>query len=178
VINYIYIGTSLDGFIADSEGGVEWLDSVPVPEDDDLGFSDFMSNVDAVIMGRVTFETLIGFGVGWHYGVPGIILSSTITKAPREFADHVTFACGNPREIVDLANTQGYSNLYIDGGATVQAFLRDDLIDEMIISEIPVLLGNGVRLFDRLNRRLDFELVGSQVLVNQIVKKHYRRRRR
>jgi dihydrofolate reductase len=177
VTNYIYIATSLDGFIADSDGGVEWLDSVPVPEGDDLGFSDFMSNVDAVIMGRVTFETLIGFGVGWHYGVPGIILSSTMTKAPKEFADHVTFACGNPREIVDLANSQGYSNLYVDGGATVQGFLRDDLIDELIISEIPVLLGDGVPLFGQLDRRLDYEFVGCEVLVDQIVKKHFRRRR-
>jgi dihydrofolate reductase len=175
--NIIYIATSLDGYIADSKGKVEWLQSVPVPEGDDLGFSDFMANVDAIIMGRVTFETIVGFGIGWHYGVPGIILSSTMTSAPKEFAEYVTFASGAPREIVDLAKGLGYSNLYVDGGATAQRFLRDDLIDELIISEIPVLLGDGVRLFGELDQRLNFELVGTEVLADQIVKKHYRRKR-
>ncbi len=171
--NFVYIATSLDGYIADSEGRVEWLDSVPVPEGDDFGFSDFMAKIDAVVMGRVTFETLIGFGVGWHYGVPGLILSSTMTTPPSDFSDHVTFACGKPQEIVDLAKGKGWSNLYVDGGATVQGFLRDDLI----ISEIPVLLGDGVRLFGALDEHLDFELVGTEVLVDQIVKKHYRRKK-
>ena len=62
--NFIYLGSSLDGYIADRDGGVEWLDAVPIPEGDDLGFADFMSGIDCVVMGRVTFETLIGFGVG------------------------------------------------------------------------------------------------------------------
>jgi dihydrofolate reductase len=177
VTNIIYIATSLDGFIADANGKVDWLESVPVPEGDDLGFSGFIANIDAVVMGRVTFETLIGFGLGWHYGVPGIILSSTMTSAPKEFAEYVTFASGSPREIVDLAKGMGYPNLYVDGGVTVQRFLRDDLIDELIISEIPVLLGDGVRLFGELDQQLDFELVGTEVLVDQIVKKHYRRKR-
>jgi len=165
-----------NGYIADSEGKVEWLDSVPVPEDEDFGFSDFMSNIDAVVMGRVTFETLIGFGVGWHYGVPGIILSSTMTSAPAEFAEYVTFASGTPQEIVDLAKGKGHSNLYIDGGDTVQRFLREDLIDELIITEIPVLLGDGMRLFGELDRRLDFDLAGTEVLADQIVKTHYCRK--
>lgn len=174
--NIVYIATSLDGYIADSEGKVEWLDSVPVPEDEGFGFSDFMSNIDAVVMGRVTFETLIGFGVGWHYGVPGIILSSTMISAPSEFSEYVTFASGSPQEIVDLAKGKGYSSLYIDGGDTVQRFLREDLIDELIITEIPVLLGDGVRLFGELDRRLDFDLVGTEVLADQIVKRHYCRK--
>jgi dihydrofolate reductase len=177
VTNSVYIATSLDGYISDSDGKVDWLESVNVPEGDDLGFSDFMASIDAVVMGRVTFETLVGFGVGWHYGVPGIILSSTVTSAPKEFVEHVSFACGTPREIVDLAKEKGYSNLYVDGGVTVQRFLRDDLIDELIISEIPVLLGDGVRLFGELDRQLEFELVDTEVLVDQIVKKHYRRKR-
>jgi dihydrofolate reductase len=178
VTNIIYIATSLDGYIADSKGRVDWLESVSVPEGDDLGFSDFIANIDAIIMGRVTFETVIGFGFGWHYPVPGIILSSTMTSAPKEFAEHVTFASGTPDEVVDLARGMGYSNLYVDGGVTVQSFLRDDLIDELIISEIPVLLGGGVRLFGKLDQQLDFELVGTEVLADQILKKHYQRKRR
>jgi dihydrofolate reductase len=177
VTNYVYIGTSLDGYIADAEGGVDWLQVVTVPEGEDLGFAKFMSGIDAVIMGRVTFETLIGFGVGWHYGVPGIILSTTMTEVPPAFADHVSIASGAPAEIVELARSRGYENLYIDGGSTVQGFLRDDLIDELIISRLPVLLGEGVPLFGGFDKRLDLELVGSEVLLGQIVKSRYRRKR-
>jgi dihydrofolate reductase len=178
VSNIVYIATSLDGYIADSEGAVDWLNYIPVPEGNDLGFSNFVARVDAVVMGRVTFETVVGFGNGWPYPVPGLILSSKLTSAPTEFADHVSFASGTPSEIIDLTEKKGYSNLYIDGGKTIQGFLRADLIDELIVSEIPVLLGGGEPLFGELDQRLDFELVGTDVMLNQIIKKHYRRKRK
>lgn len=175
--NFVYIGTSLDGYISAADGGLEWLEYVPIPDGDDLGFSEFMARVDAVVMGRKTFETLIGFGVGWHYPKPGLILSSTMTSAPPEFADHVTFACGTPGEIVEHAKSLGFENLYVDGGVTVQRFLREDLIDEIIITQIPILLGGGSRLFDELEQPLGFELIDSKTLAGQLVKRRYRRKR-
>ncbi len=175
--NIVYIGTSLDGCIAAADGGLDWLEYVPTPEGDDLGFAEFMERIDAVVMGRATFETLIGFGVGWHYPKPGIILSTTLKSAPDPYSDHVQFASGTPAEIVKLAKSQGFENLYVDGGATVQRFLREDLIDEMIITEIPILLGGGVRLFGELDRRLGFELVDATVLAKRLVKRHYLRKR-
>jgi dihydrofolate reductase len=175
--NIVYIATSLDGYIAGSEGELDWLDCIPKPEGDDLGFSDFMARVDVVVMGRITFETVVGFGMGWPYPVPGLILSSTLNSAPKEFSEHVAFVNGTPNEIVDFAKQAGYSNLYIDGGKTIQSFLCADLIDELIVSEIPILLGGGIRLFGELDQRLEFELVGTEVLINQIIKKWYRRKR-
>ena len=74
--NIVYIATSLDGYISAPDGGLDWLSSVPNPNGDDLGFSKFMDRVDAIVMGRVTFETVVGFGSGWHYPIPGIVLSS------------------------------------------------------------------------------------------------------
>lgn len=174
--NIVYIGTSLDGCIAGPDGNLDWLSYVPVPKGDDLGFAEFMTRVDAVVMGRKTFETLIGFGVGWHYPKPGIILSSTMKSAPPEFTDHVQFANGAPADIVANANAKGFENLYIDGGVTIQRFLKDDLIDEMIITVIPILLGGGEKLFSDLDKPLGFELLESTVLLNQLVKKHYRRK--
>ncbi len=109
-----------------------------------------MDRVDAVVMGRKTFETLLGFGLGWHYPKPGIVLSSTLKSAPQEFADHIQFASGTPGKIVQFARNQGFENLYIDGGKTIQIFLQEDLIDELIITEIPLLLGGGDRLFGKL----------------------------
>ena len=175
--NIVYVGTSLDGYVSAKDGSLDWLDYVPVPENDDMGFSAFMGRVDAVVMGRKTFETLIGFGVGWHYAKPGIILSSTLETVPEEYAGHVQIANGTPAEIVELARGRGFENLYIDGGQTAQRFLREDLIDELIITEIPLLLGGGDRLFGELDQRLEFELVETEVLVKQLLRKRYRRNR-
>ena len=175
--NIVYVGTSLDGCIAAADGGLEWLEYVKTPEGDDLGFAKFMERIDAVVMGRKTFETLLGFGVGWHYPKPGIILSTTLNAAPDEISGHIQFASGTPAEIVKLAKGQGFNNLYVDGGATVQRFLREDLIDEMIITEIPILLGGGISLFGKLGQPLGFELLDTTVLADQLVRKHYRRKR-
>ena len=175
--NIVYIGTSLDGYISAADGSLDWLSYVPIPQGNDLGFSKFMERIDAVVMGRKTFETLIGFGLGWHYPKPGIVLSSTLKSVPEKFADQVRIASGLPSEIVQFARRQGFENLYIDGGETVQRFLQEDLIDELIITEIPLLLGGGARLFGELHQRLDFALVDTEVLLNQLVRRRYRRKR-
>jgi dihydrofolate reductase len=175
--NIVYIATSLDGFISAPNGNLEWLETVPNPTEDDLGFSKFMDRVDAIVMGRVTFETVVGFEMGWHYPIPGIVLSSSMTSAPEGFAEHVKFASGSPKCIVQIAQEQGHENLYIDGGKTIQRFLDEDVIDELIVTEIPILLGGGDRLFGKLDQQLTFELLGTEVLLGQLVKKHYRRKR-
>ncbi len=174
--NIVYIATSLDGFISAPDGGLDWLSSVPNPSGDDLGFSDFMTRIDAIVMGRVTFETVVGFGSGWPYPVPGIVLSSTMSTAPEGFADKVQFASGSPQDIVRLAKGLGFESLYIDGGKTIQGFLQADLIDELIVTEVPILLGGGERLFGLLDHPLMFELVGVETLLGQLVQKRFRRK--
>jgi dihydrofolate reductase len=175
--NIVYIATSLDGYIAGPKGELDWLDTVPNPASDDLGFAEFMTQVDAVVMGRITFEAVVGFGHGWPYPVPGLVLSTTSRSAPEGFADKVRFAHGTPEEIVVMARGLGYVNLYIDGGNTIQRFLDADLIDEMIVSEIPILLGEGRRLFGAHAGRMEFELLGTETMLGQILKKRYRRKR-
>jgi dihydrofolate reductase len=176
--NFVYIATSLDGYISAPDGKLDWLNYIPIPEGDDLGFAAFVDRVDAIVMGRLTFETVVGFGMGWTYPIPGLVLSSTLASAPQDFADHVDIANGTPSEIVALAKDKGFMNLYIDGGKTIQNFLRADLIDELIISEIPLLLGGGDRLFGELDRRLDFELINVEIMLDQIFKKQYLIKRR
>ncbi|WP_299923143.1 dihydrofolate reductase family protein [uncultured Pelagimonas sp.] len=175
--NTVYIATSLDGYITDRNGGLEWLSRVPNPDGDDLGFADFMTQIDAVVMGRTTFEAVQGFGIGWPYPKPGIVLSRTLSDVPKGFEDHVTLMRGKPADIVEKADALGHKNLYIDGGATIRRFLDADLIDEMILTEIPILLGGGTRLFDLLDTELAFELDHVEILLRQMVKRHYRRDR-
>lgn len=174
----VYIATSIDGYIAERDGGIDFLETVPTPEGDDLGYGDFMADIDAVVMGRGTFETVVGFDIGWPYPVPGIVLSSTLKKLPEGFPAHVTLASGKPQKIVALAAAQNWFNLYIDGGVTIQRFLKEDLIDRLILTEIPILLGDGVPLFGEHNNHLVFELEKVETTGGPLAKRFYRRSER
>ena len=175
--NIVYIATSLDGYIADRDGGVEWLQEIPNPEASDCGFAEFMAGVDAVVMGRVTYETVLGFDCEWPYSKPVIVLSRTLTAVPEELSGKVEFLSGPPADVVAHLRGRGFERLYVDGGRTIHGFLGADLIDELIVSTLPILLGGGTPLFDALPGRLTFEHVRTEVLLDAIVKSHYRRGR-
>lgn len=175
--NVIYIGTSIDGYIADRNGGLDFLSSVPVPEGEDLGFADFMDGVDAVLMGRVTFETVLGFGVPWSYTRPVFVYSKSEIRIPDELEGRVEAISGSEEDVLAALEIRGYRRKYIDGGSVIQSFLRKDLIDEMIIARIPVLLGGGTPQFRDLPEHLAFDHVSTEVLADQIVRTRYWRRR-
>ena len=174
--NIVYIATSLDGYIADKNGELDWLHSVPNPDNLDLGWADFMGHVDALVMGRNTFETVCGFDVDWPYPMPVFVLSNSITSVPQAYRDKAEVVSGPLTEVVESINAKGFNTLYIDGGKTIQGFLQDDLIDEMIITQIPILLGGGVSLFGELSAPLTFEHVSTQVHLDAMVQTHYRRK--
>lgn len=176
--NLVYVATSLDGFIADSAGGVGWLNIVPNPTNDDLGFSDVMNSIDAVVMGRKTFESVIGFDCPWPYKKHVFVLSNTLDESAIPEKQKGTVAIisgGTPKEIVKALNDEGFHNLYIDGGKTIQGFLEADLIDEMTIARIPILLGRGIPLFSTIPQRLEFKHVETKTLLGEIVSSKYKR---
>jgi dihydrofolate reductase len=175
--NSVFIATSLDGYIADKNGGIDWLYSVPNPNKSDLGFNKFNEQIDAMVMGRNTFETVCGFDIDWPYKIPVFVLSNSLKELPKDYKDKAYLVKGSMREITEQINEKGYYSLYIDGGATVQSFLKEDLIDDLIITTIPVVLGEGIPLFTVLNQELDFELISSEVYINQLVQSHYSRKR-
>jgi dihydrofolate reductase len=174
--NYVYIATSLDGFIATSNGSIEWLDEIPNPEQNDFGYADFMRDIDALVMGRKTFEKVLTFD-DWPYDRPVFVLTRSKMKVPRKLEDKIEFISGNPRNVVSKLNKLGHHNLYIDGGFTIQSFLEEDLIDEMIITRVPILLGSGIPLFGQLTRRLHFKHKSTEVLNDILVKSHYIRKK-
>ena len=175
--NSVFIGASLDGFIADKNGGLEWLDIIPNPDNLDMGYYSFMEKIDALVMGRKTFETVCGFDVEWPYSKPVFVLSNTLKYIDEEYKDKVILINGSLKNVLSQIHQKGYHSLYIDGGATIQNFLNEDLIDEMIITRIPILLGGGIPLFSDLNKQLIFELKESKVFYNQIIQTHYIRKR-
>jgi len=175
--NSVFIATSIDGYIADKDGGIDWLHSVPNPDNIDMGYSAFMSRIDAIVMGRRTFETVCSFDIEWPYSKPVFVLSNTLQELDSEYSYKATLMSGALTEVLQRIHAAGYLRLYIDGGSTIRGFLKEDLIDEMIITVIPTLLGGGVPLFGQLDRRLAFHCVAARTFLGQVVQQEYVRAR-
>lgn len=174
--NSVFIATSIDGYIADRNGGLDWLNSIPNPDNDDMGYVEFTNRIDALVMGRTTFETVIGFDVPWPYSKPVFVLSNKLKEIPESHKGKAFLVSGTLTEILKHIHEKGYERLYIDGGTTIRNFLKADLIDEMILTTIPILLGGGSSLFGEMPVELKFELVGSKTYLNQISQCRYVRK--
>lgn len=173
--NKVFIARSLDGYIADKKGGLDWLGSVPNPGQLDLGYEKFIRSVDAIVLGRTTFEVVCSFDLEWPYEIPVFVLSTTLKSVPEGLEKKVKIVSGTIEGVLEKIHKQGYHQLYIDGGITVQNFLKEDLIDEMTITTIPILLGGGIPLFSELPSELLFEHVKSVLYLDAIVQDTYRR---
>jgi len=168
----VYIATSLDGFIARRNGDIDWL---PAPENngEDFGYAEFMSSVDCLVMGRNTFEKVLTFG-NWPYDRKVIVLSSRNLNIPSEIAKKAEALNLPPRELAQILAKRGMRHVYVDGGNTIQRFLADGLIDEMTITIIPILIGEGLPLFGAINNDINLELISSQSFGNGFVQNKYR----
>ncbi len=174
--NYVYIATSLDGYIATKDGEIDWLMKIPKPDNDDYGYAEFMKNIDAIVMGRNTFEKVLTFG-DWIYEKTVLVLSNTLSSVPPELSRKVEIVQGDLKTLIGNLAKRGINNLYIDGGKVIQGFLKEDLIDEMIITRIPVLLGDGIPLFGELDEQMKFNHLKTETFENGLVKSWYRRER-
>jgi dihydrofolate reductase len=168
----VYIAQSLDGFIAGPDGELDWLQDIDNPEGSDFGFSACMESIDALIMGRNTFEVVVTFDF-WPYTKPVFVASSSRKEIPSSLKDKAFLIQGTPKEMVAAMQAKGYSRLYVDGGILIQSFLKTGLIDELTVTTIPVLLGSGIRLFGHLEERIKLKLVNSEILANQLIKTTY-----
>lgn len=176
----IFVGLSLDGFIARPDGGLDWLDgppgAPPTPEGEDFGFADFMARTDALVMGRDTFDTLLGFDA-WPYGdTPVMVLTHRSLDLPPDFAHPVGAIAGEPADVVERLAARGLRRLYVDGGRTVQSFLAAGLVDEMVLSRLPVLIGDGIPLFGALPLDLWWDHRETRVLPGGMVQSRYEAR--
>lgn len=176
--NSVFIATSLDGYIAGKNDSLAFLDAIPEINQIDTGYEAFTANIDALVMGRVTFEIVKGFGTEWPYKKPVFVLSNSLKEVPAEYKDKVFPISGSLTEVLHKIHEQGYHRLYIDGGKTIQSFLKEDLIDDMVITTIPILIGGGSSLFGELSDQLEFECTKSIVFLDKIAQNHYRRVRK
>lgn len=175
--NIVFIATSLDGYIADKQGKLDWLNSVPNPDNIDTGFFALMEQIDGLVMGRNTLEAVLGFDCDWPYSKPVFVLSNTMTKVPQGYEEKVFIVKGELKDIIAELNARGFNDLYIDGGATIQSFLNEDLIDQLIITRFPLLLGGGTPLFSELKQPLNFKVTKNEVVLETLVQTTYLRTR-
>ena len=147
-----FIATSLDGFISRPDGTIDWLEEAnkAIPAGEDCGYAEYMASIDAIAMGRHTFERVLSFQP-WPYGnTPVYELSSSMRTLPAGAPNTVSLHACSPRELVAFAGHRGHHSLYIDGGQTIQRFVAEEILDEITITVVPILLGAGRPLFGPL----------------------------
>jgi dihydrofolate reductase len=178
----VFIATSADGYIATEDGGVEWLESagkndVDMGEQSDMGFGSYIADVDCMIMGRKCMEKISSFNLTpeqWPYGDRRIIvLSNTVTVPPANLKDKVEMYSGDIPTLIDQLESEGFKHAYIDGGTTITSFINLKLINEMIITRAPVLLGEGRPLFGKTNKQINLENAQAKAYPNAFIQVQY-----
>ena len=167
----VYIATSLDGYIARTNGAVDWLPHSG-PAGEDYGFAEFMRAVDAIVMGRNTFDLVLSFP-SWPYSKPVVVLTSRPESLPDPLPPGVRVLTGDPATVVATLEDEGARHLYVDGGVTIQRFLREGLIHRIIVTRIPILLGSGLPLFGDLPRDVHLQHVATRTFSNGLVQSEY-----
>lgn len=166
----VFIGVSVDGFIARADDSLDWL---PEGGGEPHGYDEFMASIDVIVIGRRTFEKVLTLGP-WHYGDKRVaILSRQPVDLSAAVGGVVEQMAGSPAEIVSRLAASGAGHLYIDGGITIQEFLRAGLIQRLIITRVPVLIGEGIPLFGALPNDILLRHVETRTYSGGLVKTEY-----
>jgi dihydrofolate reductase len=165
----VFIGTSLDGFIARINGDLDFL---PPGGGEPHGYDEFIATVDALLIGRNTYETVLTFDT-WPYGEKPVFVLSTRTLAHAPLGAVVERMSGDPAEIVSQLDARGIRHVYVDGGITIQRFLQAGLIQRLIITRVPVLIGTGIPLFGALQRDIVLRHVATRQYASGLVQSEY-----
>jgi dihydrofolate reductase len=166
----VFVGASVDGFIARPNGDLDWL---PAGGGEPHGYDELLLSVDAVVIGRMTFEKVLTMGP-WHYGRKRVVvLSSRPVDLSAAVGGFVEQMAGPPEQIVSRLAATGARHLYVDGGITIQRFLRAGLVDRLVITRVPVLIGEGIPLFGALPHDVRLRHVATRHFPSGLVQSEY-----
>ena len=171
---HVFIATSLDGFIARKNGDIEWLISRDDPSEDH-GYDDFIKDMDAIVMGRGTFEKACSFD-SWLYSKFVIVLSEQLKtqNIPKHLIGKVEVWDLKPNEVMEQIRQKGWKRVYVDGGKVIQSFLREGLIEDIVLTQVPVLIGEGLPLFGLLKKDVPLVHLETRTFKSGLVQSHYR----
>jgi dihydrofolate reductase len=167
-----FLGMSLDGFIAGPKDELDWLERGGGPPEDH-GFTPFFASVDALLVGRRTWEVVIRFPE-WPYGGKRLFV---LTHRPAEAGHGESFLAGPPAEVLERLAAEGIRRVYVDGGKVVSQYLAAGLIDELTVSILPVVIGRGIRLFEESGPEQWLTLAASRTFPSGMVQLRYLARR-
>ena len=164
----VFVGISVDGFLARPDGALDWL-----PDDaEEHGYEAFFASVDAIVIGRHTYETVLRFA-SWPYGAKPVYVLSSAPLQPPPTPALVHHLSGAPADIVARLTADGVQHAYIDGGITAQRFLRAGLIQRLIITRVPVLIGTGIPLFGPTDQDIRLRHVATRHFPSGLVQSEY-----
>ncbi|HWA77564.1 MAG TPA: dihydrofolate reductase family protein [Polyangiaceae bacterium] len=166
----VFIAVSADGFIARENGAIDWLSAVQL-EGEDYGYKEFFDSVDTLVIGRGTYDTVLGFE-DWPYGDKRCVVVTHRPPAAQRRTEE--FFTGTPLELVERLAREGARRLYIDGGQLIRSFLEAELVDDLVLSVVPVLLGAGIPLFGGVAREQRLSLSESRSWPTGLVQLRYR----
>lgn len=167
----VFIAASLDGFIARADGNIAWLQELHSLAKEPNGYDEFIGSVDTIVIGRATYETVLGFG-GWFYGDKRVVV---LTHGERQSLHGEEFFAGTPAEL--LPRLDGGRRVYLDGGNVIAQFFAADLIDDLTVGIMPIVLGGGIRLFPGGEGEHRLTLESHRVFDSGLVQLSYRVRR-
>ena len=157
----VFIAASVDGLIARLDNSLDWLENPRTRPGQDYGYQQFIQSVDALLMGRSTFNVIRGLKDWLAPKLPTFILTHRPLRLPAGQFTHVERIQRSPAEVYRELESRGYQHIYVDGGQVISAFLSASQIDEMIITRIPILLGCGIPLFSALDHEIKLELLSA-----------------
>lgn len=165
----VFVGTSLDGFIARRNGEYDFL---PADGGEPHGYEEFLASVDTVLIGRNTFEVVLNLP-SWPYRGKRVVVLSHRPLGLTKAAERVEQMSGEPSQIVKKLAAIGAQHVYVDGGTTVQEFLRAGFIQQITITRAPVLIGEGIPLFGALTHDIQLRHLGTRLYQSGLVTSEY-----
>lgn len=170
----VFIAASLDGFIARKNGEIDWLPgSDGEAGGEDYGFNEFFASIDTLVLGRKTYELALTFKEWPYHGKNVIVLSSGFPKEPTNLNEGVKGTSSSPKELIHRLAASGSAHVYVDGGKTIQSFLNANLIQEMTITRIPILIGEGISLFGPLAHDIKLQHLSTRAFESGFVQSKY-----
>jgi len=172
----LFIATTIDGFIARENGSLDWLNDIPNPEKSDYGYGEFLAEIDIIIIGRKTYEEILGFGVEWPYDHCKTYIVSSNKNYKTKTAN--TFTINKlDKQLIDKFKLLSKKNIWLmGGGQLITEFINYNSLDEMTLSLIPIILGKGIRLFPNEPKETKFELVNTKSFDSGVVNLTYRKK--
>ncbi|MBX7046987.1 MAG: dihydrofolate reductase family protein [Ignavibacteria bacterium] len=167
-----YLACSADGFIARENGDIDWLENLKDPPEPHFTFFNLMDTIDCVLMGTNTFIKLQTFNE-WHYTKPVFVYSSSIKELEKIYDGKAELITGTPADVLEKLKAKGKNTVYVDGGKTIQSFLKEGLLDEMYIFLISKIIGGGIPLFGSIGKDINLKIEEVKRVGEEMIMCHY-----